>query len=227
MMLQGWEQVVAAFMVGLLGGVHCVGMCAGIVGTLTLGLPTGIRSSLPRLFPFQLSYNLGRMAGYGVAGAVVGGLGRVMVSLLPVQRGLYGLAAVFMILLGLYLAGWWPALARLEQLGAGLWRRIEPLGRKLLPIQGLGQALGVGFIWAWIPCGLVYSVLIWALAAGGAAQGALLMVAFGLGTLPTLLGLGMLAGAAARLTEQLWMRRLAGVLVLAFGLQALWQILRA
>jgi hypothetical protein len=154
----------------------------------------------------------------------MGGIGQAAVAILPLQRGLYTLAAVFMILLGLYLAGWWPGLARIEGLGAGLWRRVEPLGRRFLPIRSLGQAVGVGFVWAWIPCGLVYSVLIWTLAAGGAAQGALLMLAFGLGTLPTLLGVGLLAGAAARFAEQIWMRRLAGVLVLLFGLHALWQL---
>jgi sulfite exporter TauE/SafE len=154
----------------------------------------------------------------------MGGIGQAAIAVLPLQRALYLLAAIFMILLGLFLAGWWPGLARLEGLGSGLWRRVEPLGRRLLPIRSLGQALGVGFVWAWIPCGLVYSVLIWALSAGSAAQGGLLMLAFGLGTLPTLLGLGMLAGAAARFSEQVWLRRLAGGLVLGFGLHALWQL---
>ncbi len=222
-MLSGVEQGLAAFLVGLLGGVHCVGMCGGIVGTLTLGLPVGVRSQAPRLLPYQLAYNLGRISGYGVAGALLGGLGQAAFQALPLQRGLYLIAALFMLLLGLYLAGWWPGFARLEALGTGLWRRVEPLGRRLLPIQSLGQAVGVGFVWAWIPCGLVYSVLIWALAAGSAVQGALLMLAFGLGTLPTLLGMGMLAGLAARFTEQVWLRHLAGLLVLGFGLHALWQ----
>ncbi len=222
-MLSGVEQGLAAFLVGLLGGVHCVGMCGGIVGTLTLGLPVGVRSQAPRLLPYQLAYNLGRISGYGVAGALLGGLGQAAFQALPLQRGLYLIAALLMLLLGLYLAGWWPGFARLEALGTGLWRRVEPLGRRLLPIQSLGQAVGVGFVWAWIPCGLVYSVLIWALAAGSAVQGALLMLAFGLGTLPTLLGMGMLAGLAARFTEQAWLRRLAGLLVLGFGLHALWQ----
>ena len=226
-MLSGLEQGLAAFLVGLLGGVHCVGMCGGIVGTLTLGLPVGVRSRAPRLLPYQLTYNLGRIAGYGLAGALLGGLGQAAFLALPLQRGLYFIAALFMLLLGLYLAGWWPGFARLEGLGTGLWRRIEPLGRRLLPIRSLGQALGVGFVWAWIPCGLVYSVLIWALAAGSAVQGALLMLAFGLGTLPTLLGMGMLAGLAARFTEQTWLRRLAGLLVLGFGLHALWQFFQA
>jgi sulfite exporter TauE/SafE len=118
-------------------------------------------------------------------------------------------------------------IARLERLGAGLWRRIEPAGRRLLPIRSAGRAFAVGFVWAWIPCGLVYSVLVWAVGAGGAWQGALLLLAFGLGTLPTLLGIGMLAGAAARLAGQPWIRQLAGAMVLGFGLYALWQLLLA
>lgn len=226
-MLSGWEQGLAAFLVGLLGGVHCVGMCGGIVGTLTLGLPSGVRTSAPRLLPYQLAYNLGRISGYGVAGALLGGIGQAAFVALSLQRGLYLVAAVFMVLLGLYLAGWWPGFARLEGLGTTLWRWLEPLGRRLLPIRSWWQALLLGFVWAWIPCGLVYSVLIWALAAGSALQGTLLMLAFGLGTLPTLLGMGMLAGLAARFTEQRWLRLLAGLLVLGFGLHALWQFLQA
>lgn len=220
--------LLTAFLVGLLGGVHCVGMCGGIVGTLTMGLPREVRNSLARLLPYQLAYNGGRILGYTAAGALMGGLGTLIAVLVPVQtaqRALYLVAAVFMILLGLYLGGWWRGLARLERLGTGLWRRIEPLGRRLLPIRSPLAAVGLGFVWAWIPCGLVYSVLIWSVSAGGAAEGALLMLAFGLGTLPNLLGMGMLAGAAARLADQVWVRRGAGLLVLGFGVYALWQAL--
>ena len=99
------------------------------------------------------------------------------------------------------------------------------MGRGLLPVRSPWQALGLGFVWAWIPCGLVYSVLISCVSAGSAARGATIMIAFGLGTLPTLLGISLLAGAAARLGESLWMRRAAGSLVLAFGLYALWQLI--
>ena len=216
-----------AFLVGLLGGVHCVGMCGGIVGTLTMGLPREVRGLAGRMLPYQLAYNGGRMAGYAVAGALMGGLGTMIVQILPLQyaqRGLYVLAALFMILLGLYLGRWWLGLERLERLGASVWRRLEPMGRRLLPVRSPAQALGLGFVWAWIPCGLVYSVLIWSVASGSAVQGALVMLAFGLGTLPTLLGMGMLAGAAARLADQDWMRKLSGALVLGFGLYALWQV---
>ena len=157
----------------------------------------------------------------------MGGLGTMIVQILPLQyaqRGLYVLAALFMILLGLYLGRWWLGLERLERLGASVWRRLEPMGRRLLPVRSPAQALGLGFVWAWIPCGLVYSVLIWSVSSGSAVQGALVMLAFGLGTLPTLLGMGMLTGAAARFADQVWMRKLSGVLVLGFGLYALWQV---
>jgi sulfite exporter TauE/SafE len=216
-----------AFLVGLLGGVHCVGMCGGIVGTLAMGLPREVRGRIGRMLPYQLAYNGGRMAGYAVAGGLMGGLGTMIVQILPLQyaqRGLYVLAALFMILLGLYLGRWWLGLERLERVGATVWRRLEPMGRRLLPVRSPAQALGLGFVWAWIPCGLVYSVLIWSVASGSAVQGALVMLAFGFGTLPTLLGMGMLAGAAARFADQDWMRKLSGALVLGFGLYALWQV---
>jgi len=217
----------AAFLVGLLGGAHCVGMCGGIVGTLTMGLPRDACARLSRVFSYQLAYNGGRIAGYTLAGALMGALGTLIVEIMPLQyaqRVLYTLAGVFMILLGLYLGDWWRGLAVVERLGTVLWRRIEPLGRRLLPLSSPVQAIGLGFVWAWLPCGLVYSVLIWAVSAGDAVHGALLMLAFGLGTLPNLLAMGMLAGAAARFSAQAWVRQVAGVLVMGFGFYALWQL---
>lgn len=216
-----------AFLVGLLGGVHCVGMCGGIVGTLTAGLPRDARRSLARILPYQLAYNGGRIAGYTLAGALMGGLGTLMVEVMPLQsaqRVLYALAATFMVLLGLYLGGWWRGLAGLERLGAALWPRLEPLGRRLLPIRSPSQAMVLGCVWAWIPCGLVYSVLIWSVSAGSAIHGALLMLAFGLGTLPNLLAMGLLAGAAARFADHAGLRQVAGTLVIGLGLFALWQL---
>jgi sulfite exporter TauE/SafE len=150
-----------------------------------------------------------------------------MIEVMPLhyaQRVLYTLAATFMILLGLYLGGWWHGLAAVERLGAALWRRLEPLGRRLLPIRSPTQAVALGFVWAWIPCGLVYSVLIWSVSSGSALEGALLMLAFGLGTLPNLLTLGMLAGAAARFADHSRVRQVSGALVIGFGLYALWQL---
>ncbi|EIC19890.1 sulfite exporter TauE/SafE family protein [Thiorhodovibrio frisius] len=218
--------LITAFLVGLLGGMHCLGMCGGIVTSLTLSQPQ--ERPFPDRLLIQLGYNIGRLLGYGVIGALFGGLGDLMLESLPLedaQRLLYAAAAVMMLLLGLYLGRWWQGLARLEHLGARLWRFIAPIGQRWLPIRHGWQAVGVGFVWAWLPCGLVYSVLIWSLASGSALSGALLMLAFGLGTLPNLLGMGLLAGAAARLLERPWLNQVAGALIIGFALLAFWQLL--
>lgn len=211
-----------ALAVGLLGGVHCLTMCGGLVATLTLGLSPEIRRDPRRMLPYQLVYNLARLAGYTVAGALFGALGTLLIALeiLPAMRHLLqALAGVMMILLGLYLAGWSRGLLQaIERQGARFWQWLEPIARRVLPVRTLGQATVIGFLWAWLPCGLVYSVLIMAMASGQALTGALVMLAFGLGTLPNLLGIALLAGAVARLVERLWVRRLAGLLVIGFGL---------
>jgi len=129
-----------------------------------------------------------------------------------------------MIVLGLYLAGWWSGLARVERAGGVVWKRLEPLGRKLLPVRSPGRALLLGMVWGWLPCGLVYSVLIWALSAGSLVEGALLMGAFGLGTLPNLLLMGAAAGWLGGWLRKPLVRQLAGGLVILLGLMMLFQL---
>ncbi|MCC8999148.1 MAG: sulfite exporter TauE/SafE family protein [Candidatus Contendobacter sp.] len=210
----------AAFLIGLTGGVHCFGMCGGIVGALTLSLPPTPDHPLVARLPYLLTYNAGRIASYVTAGALAGGVGAWAAHLVSVhhaQLGLQIFAGLFMILLGLYLAGWWPILSRLEQAGGILWRRIEPLGRRWLPVRTPAQAFGIGLVWGWLPCGLVYSVLVWAISAGGALNGGLLLLCFGLGTLPMLLAMGAFAAALAGFVRHPTVRSLAGTLVILFG----------
>ena len=217
----------SAFLVGLLGGVHCVGMCGGIVGALTFGLAKERRDRIGSMMPYQLAYNLGRITSYTVAGALMGALGLLIVQFMPVyyaQRALMAVAGLFMVLMGLYLAGWWMLLSRLERAGGAVWRRMEPFGRRLLPVRTPAHALGVGLIWGWIPCGLVYSMLVTAVASGSALKGAGLMLAFALGTLPNLLIIGAMAGAAARLSRSEIFRQVAGGTVVVLGLYTLWQV---
>ncbi len=217
---------IAAFAVGFFGGVHCVGMCGGIVGALSFGLPEDRRQRLRGNLPFLLLYNLGRIGSYTLAGAIVGGLGAWAIDLLSIrqlQLWLQLLAGVFMILLGLYLNGWWRVLMRVERVGAVVWKRIEPFGRQLLPVQRPGQALLLGVLWGWLPCGLVYSVLIWTLMSGSASDGAMLMLSFGLGTLPNLLAMGIFAVMLQKIVQQNWVRQLSGGTVIVFGLYMLWR----
>lgn len=218
----------AAFVVGLLGGGHCAGMCGGIVGALTFGLPEHIRQHFPSTLPYQLGYNLGRITSYVVAGAIMGGLGMLLAGIMPIylaQKALLIVAALFMILLGLYLGGWWMGLARIEKLGGSLWARVEPFARRLLPVRSPMQAWMLGMAWGWIPCGLVYSMLVWTVSAGSVAKGAGVMLAFGLGTLPNLFAMGMVAGSLAHWSRDIRIRRVAGLLVIAFGLFTLLRVL--
>ncbi|HRX71220.1 MAG: sulfite exporter TauE/SafE family protein [Candidatus Competibacteraceae bacterium] len=210
-----------AFLIGLTGGIHCFGMCGGIVGALTLGLPPAPGHPLLIRLPYLLAYNLGRILSYVIAGALAGGIGTWTAHLLSIhhaQLGLQILAGLFMILLGLYLAGWWSALSRLEQAGGFLWRRIEPWGRRFLPVRTPLQAFNIGLIWGWLPCGLVYSVLVWAVGAGSALEGGLLLLSFGLGTLPTLLAMGTAATTLMGFIRRPAVRATVGVLVILFGI---------
>ena len=214
----------AALAVGFFGGVHCVGMCGGIVGALTFGLPAETRERPLRLLPYLLAYNLARITSYTVAGAIAGTVGLLGLSLVPMQQAqlvLLGIAGLFMVMMGLYVGGWWFGLTRIERAGSRLWRFIEPVGRRLMPVRSPAQAFGLGLVWGWLPCGLVYSVLIWALSAGGPLAGALLMLGFGLGTLPNLLAMGAFAAQLSAFVRRQWVRRVAGGMVIAFGVYQL------
>lgn len=219
--------LLAAFLTGLLGGTHCVGMCGGIVAAMSFQGEGGKRGRQP--FIFHLGYSAGRITSYAALGALVGLIGSAAFlseSLFPLQRGLYVLAQIVLILLGLYLAGLNQSIRLLEQAGGALWRRVQPLLGKVMPVRNLGQAVMAGALWGWLPCGLVYSVLVMALAAGGALQGAALLLAFGLGTLPNLLLMGWAAESLRAFVRQAWVKRGAGFLVAAMGCWGLFQVVR-
>ena len=206
----------ALFLIGLLGGTHCVGMCGGIVGVLSMG-----PAARPAL---HLAYNFGRIVSYGLAGALAGALGAASLALsgqLPLRIALFVLANLMLVALGLYLMGATRALAFSERLGQRLWRHVQPLTRSYLPATRVAQAFPLGLLWGWLPCGLVYSALVTALTSGSALHGAGLMLAFGLGTLPNLLLAGLLAVRLRSYLARPPVRLIAGALVLAFGLWGL------
>jgi len=215
---------VTGLVVGLLGGVHCLGMCGGVVGGLTFSLESRIQTSWLRMMPFQLLYNLGRISSYMIIGAIFGALGSGIGSLatfLPAQQFLQVIAGLFMIALGLYLGGWWFGVVKIEKIGQSLWVKLAPYAKKMTPVRHYYQAWLYGLIWGWLPCGLVYSMLIMAMTAGSALNGAALMLAFGLGTLPNLMLMGVFAFYFTRLARMVWVKRLAGFGVISMGL---WQL---
>ncbi|AXK39988.1 sulfite exporter TauE/SafE family protein [Crenobacter cavernae] len=211
----------ALFVVGLLGGGHCVGMCGGVVTALSFGLP----ASRVR-WPLMIAYNLGRVGSYTLVGALLGALaqaGLSMADFAPLRWGLFVAAQLMLIALGLYLAGLSALVTRFETLGRPFWRRVQPFIARFLPVRKLGQALAVGALWGWMPCGLVYSASLSALASGSALKGASLMLAFGLGTLPNLLLMGAFADRLKTLLQKRALRLVAGLSVLALGVVGLLQ----
>lgn len=224
-----------AFIAGLLGGVHCLGMCGGIVGALTFGIKqedslssNGARPSPTKsTFPYLLAYNTGRIMSYTVAGTLVGGIS-MLASNLPIlhdiQYGLQVFAALFMIALGLYIGGWWFGLRKIEKAGGVIWKQIEPISRRFIPVKSHFQAFILGSLWGWLPCGLVYTILIWAISTGNAFEGGLLMFSFGLGTLPLLLAMGVFATSLSSFIQKNWVRALAGGIIISFGVFSLFNI---
>lgn len=208
----------SALLVGLLGGVHCVGMCGGIVAALSFRADGGKPP-----FRLHVGYNVGRVLSYTLFGALAGALGGTLnlLEVRPLQLGLYLLAQAVLVLLGLYLAGWNRWVLVFERAGGRLWSHMQPLFRKLLPVKSLPGAMLAGMVWGWLPCGLVYSVLVAALAAGSMTSGAALMLAFGLGTLPNLLGMAFFAQRLQPFMQRPAVRRAAGLMVAGFGVWGL------
>ena len=211
--------LMSAFLVGLLGGGHCVGMCGGIVSAVSMHLPPH-KTKLP----FLLAYNTGRILSYSLAGAIAGLVGAssfFLQHVLPVQHVLYGISSLMLIALGLYLAGIWHGVTYLEAAGKVIWKTLQPYSKRYIPVQNFKQAFILGILWGWLPCGLVYSVLIAAIATGNAINGGLLLLAFAVGTLPTLIAMGMAAVKLKTVLQNIWVRRVSGLLVLWFGLTGL------
>jgi sulfite exporter TauE/SafE len=221
-------QLSAAFLLALLGGLHCAGMCGGFVGALQLQRPPDV--SAARL---AAGYHAGRIASYSAAGALVGllGGGLFAADVLPVQVALLAAGSVMLLAIGASMFGRGAWLKRLEPLGLGIWKLVGPFARRVYPPRSAGQALVAGLAWGWIPCGMVYAALPLALVTGSPAKGALVMLAFGLGTLPNMLVIDVAAtriggGRGAFAATHAWVKPLAGAVIVAFGVSGLAHAMR-
>lgn len=215
----------SAFLLGLFSTIHCVGMCGGIIGALSLSLPAEIRNNKARMLMFITTYNSGRILSYSFAGLIAGAIGTGVLASAGFDQGhavLRAIGVAMMVAIGLYLAGWLPQLAIVEKIGVPVWKKLEPVGRKLLPVASLPKALAYGVIWGWLPCGLVYFVLLWALTAGNAVEGAFTMLAFGIGTMPTLLTTGFMTSWLTRFARSSRARQVVGLLIIAMAVGSLY-----
>lgn len=211
----------SAFIFGLLGGSHCIGMCGGIMGALTMGIDANKQTD-QRLLMVG-SYNIGRITSYVIAGIIFGVIGSILGHSSPTVGTILRLVAGGMlIVMGLYLSGWWMGLTHIEKVGSHLWRHIQPIAQKILPVKNAPQAYLLGALWGWLPCGLVYSVLIWSASAANIQQAALIMLFFGLGTLPVMFATGLAAQTIKKWIQKPVVRSLSGALVIVFGVWTLY-----
>lgn len=223
----GSLSLAAALVAGLAASGHCIGMCGGIAGALAMRSPQGSTGTKVAL---ALAYNLSRITSYAVAGAIAGLLGRTLlhaVDVKPLSIAFRVLAGLIMLAAAARLLFGWRLLDPLEAAGSGLWRRIAPWAGRQGRSGGLGGAIGLGLAWGWLPCGMTYSMLLLAATTASVPLGAAVMLAFGLGTLPSMVTATLAFERIARsLASRATLRNVAGALLLAFGLwtagNALW-----
>jgi sulfite exporter TauE/SafE len=212
--------LLAALAAGLVGSTHCLGMCGGIAGALGVSARS-LADSGRGAFLYTVLFNLGRVSSYALIGAIAGTLGSGLISaadLPALSAAARGLTGLLMVLIGLQIAFGWSLLRFIEESGARFWTRLAPLAHRILPVRTPVHAIMLGMLWGWLPCGLVYSILLMALLAADPAQSALLMAVFGLGTLPAMTLTG-LAGTRLKLSvSRPKVRLAAGLILVLLGL---------
>jgi sulfite exporter TauE/SafE len=210
---------IPALLLGLLGAGHCLGMCSGIASAITFS--TSASQSKLSSFSALLLYNLGRVSSYSLAGAIFAGSSSALIIFFGGKEALIYLriiAAILMLFLALYISRLWFGLVHLEKTGQFVWRFIKPIAQYFLPLKHPLLALPLGFLWGWLPCGLVYSTLSWAASSGSAENGALIMLGFGLGTLPAMLTVGSLSQQLKVMLNHHYFRYASGLLLALFAL---------
>ena len=193
---------------GLAGAGHCLGMCGGIAAALNLGGTNATRVTL--------AYHAGRISSYTLLGGLLG-FAAGSIDIAAWTTGLRYLAGFMLIGMGLYIADWWRGLAVLERAGARLWRPVQRLSSRWLPVQHWRQSFALGLCWGLMPCGLIYSSLAWAATAQHAPTSALMMFLFGLGTLPAMLATSFGAQGLREFLRRRGLKLLIAALLITSG----------
>lgn len=211
--------VTAAFIAGVAGSMHCFAMCGGMAGALGMRARSLAKNAQAAFFQASI-YQFGRIGGYMTAGIIVGALGSAalhVINLAEFSVALRVASGIFIALVGARFLVQWNPLLWLERGGARFWDQLKPLAQKAAQQSSTPRALSLGFLWGWLPCGLVYSMLLFAAMSGSALTGAGIMVAFGLGTLPSMLTSSLLASQLQRFMAKRWPKIVSGIVLVAFG----------
>ena len=217
--------LIGAFLAGLLGGLHCFAMCGGWIAAVSR--PGGAVPLQPAhlLRVGQAAAHAGRLTTYVLLGAAFGAAGgaALAVAVAPLQRGMYVAANMMLLLLALSLVLRGGAFGALERAGLAAFRKLLPAVTRLAPRGGIAPRYALGIVWGFTPCMLVYGVLPVALLAGSAMDGALVMLAFGLGTLPNLLAAGWTLARSQRWFADSRYRYAAAAIIAGFALLGLYR----
>ncbi len=203
---------------GVLGSLHCVGMCGAIVVAYSTAQGAdAVRPSVLSSLPSHLVYNGGRVLSYGLIGAAAGMIGGMVGSVRSIGTWVAPAAGIAMTVAGLGMLGVFPRLNLLEW-GERTWLRRLHLRSvaNLLTLDSLESKLYVGLLTPFLPCGLLYSMLFRAAASGSAGEGALIMLLFGAGIVPALIVTGLVS-AYIGLKLRFLANRLAAVTILIMG----------
>jgi len=209
----------SALLIGFMSSAHCVVMCGGVASILSANIPLHHRNASIKLV-YLLAYNAGRLFSYCMAGALLGySFGFFALKSHLIFAILQLISGVMLVLVGLYVGQWLNIISYIERLGKTLWAYISPLAKRQIPFKSPYGAISFGLVWGWLPCGLVYSTLTWAAASGSSGQGALIMLGFGVGTLPAMFALGIVADTIKTLLQHRLVKHLSAILIIGFGIQ--------
>jgi sulfite exporter TauE/SafE len=216
-------ELLAAFLLGLGSAPHCMAMCGGIASALLIGArqqtPAVLASDQPATSALgdACLFGSGKLLGYMCLGLLAGTGGYLLTGAHQSMFGLLrGLAGILMILMGVHTAGWWRGLSRFERLAFQLWAPLLERARALRLDSNRNKLLA-GVFWGFLPCGIVYTVLLMAMTSGSLIKGMMIMLVFGIGTMPFVLAAGGMLQMGARWLRATGVRTALGLILISFG----------
>lgn len=208
--------LLTAFIIGLVGNIHCLGMCSGIILLLSLNLSENKKNE--KLL-YQIYYNTGRIIGYLIINVIAFTLGIIIIKTLGIEntKFLKLISGITLILISTYLISSINLIKKFEQFGSKIWIQIKKITKIIIPVKNPIQAIILGILWANIPCGLVYSTLIWSISSGSIVKSLTLMILFGLGTLPSMLGLGFISTKTKKIVNSKFFKIVSFFILISLG----------
>ncbi len=201
----------AAFLLGIVSSGHCLGMCGGLM------VAAGFNTSKPRI---AVGYNFGRLLTYMLLGLSFGALSALLpTNFIPVLKVI---SASLLILTSLYLLGINHWVNKVEIIGLPIWKIAKKSANHLLPIKSFPASILLGLLWGLIPCGLVYTALAFSLSQSSALGSSFIMLSFGLGTYPAMIGASLLAIRLRPWLTHPTIRTLLAILLFLFAITMLW-----